>query len=367
MVETIGIVGGGQLGRMLTLPAHTLGFRVAVVDPAENCPAAQVGAEHIRAGLNDKLAIGQLATSSDVITWEIEHIPADYLTELAETGHNIQPSPFTLAVIQDKLTQKQWLQSRGIPVAPFSQHLDETAFLGGGPYIVKSRKGGYDGRGNVVVHTFDDPRIAEQFGKQPVYAEQAVAFEKELAIIAARDMRGNIKLYPPVETIHQDNICHMVLSPAEVPPETILEAAFIARESLEGLDGSGVFAIEMFLVNGRVLVNEIAPRVHNSGHLTIEANATSQFEQHIRAITGLPLGDTTMRAPAAVMINILGTRDGHLDRTGLANIQALPDTHAHFYGKNPRPARKIGHITVLGDSIASAKQTALRARANLSV
>lgn len=367
MIEKIGIVGGGQLGRMLTQAAQPLGYEVTVVDPGENCPAAQVGADHIRAALSDRDAIEELANRTDVVSWEIEHIPADYLVELAEKGVNIEPAPETLAVIQDKLLQKQFLSSRGIPVAPFAAERDESLFFGGGPYVVKSRKGGYDGRGNLVVDRLDDPAIDEHFGDQPVYVEQGVAFEKELAVIAARDKRGEIKTYPAVETIHKDNICHLVLAPAEVDPDVMAQASGIAEATLSALKGAGVFAIEMFVVDGQVLVNEIAPRVHNSGHHTIEANVTSQFEQHIRAITGMPLGETTMRSAAAAMINILGNRDEKLDRTGIDNVLLLPDTHPHFYGKDPRPARKIGHITILGSSVAEVKQRAMKAREELII
>lgn len=367
MIETIGIIGGGQLGRMIAQSAVPLGFEVAVVDPSHNCPAAQVGAEQIQAKLTDTDAIDQLASRSDVMTWEIEHIPAEHLVELASQGINIEPAPHTLAIIQDKLVQKQFLRSKGIPVAPFSAELDEGNFLGGGPYVVKSRKGGYDGRGNLVVNSLDDIAIQQQFGEQPIYVEQGVAFEKELAVIAARDKFGHIQSYPAVETIHKDNICNIVLSPAEVDEKVRLEATSIAEATLGELEGAGIFAIEMFVVNGKVLVNEIAPRVHNSGHHTIEANVTSQFEQHVRAITGMPLGETRMRTAAAAMINILGTRDEPLNRTGLERVLLLPDTHPHFYGKDSRPARKIGHITILGDSLTQVRATALQARDELSV
>ena len=367
VIERIGIIGGGQLGRMLTEAAHPLGFQVCVIDPVENSPAAQVGAAQIHAKLTDEDAIFRLANRVNVITWEIEHIPADFLIELVEAGASIEPSPGTLRIIQDKLRQKEFLAAAGIPVAPFSERLNGDNFLGGGPYVVKSRRGGYDGRGNLVVDSLDDARIAGFFGGQSVYVEQAVAFEKEIAVIAARDKQGNISTYPAVETIHKDNICHIVLSPAEVEPAVLEQANEIAQETLAKLDGAGVFAIEMFVVNGQVLVNEIAPRVHNSGHHTIEANVTSQFEQHIRAVTGMPLGSTAMRSAAAVMINVLGTRDEPLSREGLGRVLLLPDTHPHFYGKNPRLARKIGHITVLAESVQEAKRIAIKARGELQI
>ncbi len=362
MNEKIGIIGGGQLGRMMTVPAKELGFHVTVVEKDTNCPAAQVGANVIKAPITDTLAIDQLASESDVTTWEIEHIPADELIELDNAGFNIQSDPATLAIIQDKLVQSHFLAQRGIPVAPFSETLDEDEFLGGGPFVVKSRKGGYDGRGNLVVESLDDPRIVEQFGDDPVYVEQKLAFDKELAVVAARDVQGNIAVYPVVETIHENNICHTVISPAEIDPELRKQAEDLAHETLSHLNGAGIFAIEMFAIGDNVLVNEIAPRVHNSGHVTIESSQTSQFEQHIRAITGLPLGSVEQVAPSAVMVNILGTKDGALDRTGLDKALSLPDTHVHFYGKTPRPARKIGHITTLAATSAEALETATEAR-----
>lgn len=365
MIEKLGIVGGGQLGRMMVPPAKSLGLEVTVLEAGMNSPAAQVGAEQIVAPITDPDGITELAERSDVVTWEIEHVGIDALIALQNEGHNIQADPNTLKIIQDKLTQKDFLTSIGVPVAPYSSELSDDNFLGGGPFVVKSRQGGFDGRGNLVVDSFDDPRIAETFGDKLTYAEQIISFDKELSVIAARDTQGNIKTYPTVETIHENNICHTVICPAEISPELAKDADEIAQLTLKHLSGAGVFAIEMFAVGDRVLVNEIAPRVHNSGHHTIESNITSQFEQHVRAVTGLPLGETEQIAPAAAMVNILGTKEGPLDRTGLEKIAALPDTHVHFYGKTPRLARKIGHITSLATTREEALDTATKARGYL--
>jgi phosphoribosylaminoimidazole carboxylase PurK protein len=351
---------------MLTSAASPLGFKTLVMDSAPNCPAAQVGATQIDASLDDIAAIHELAERSDVLTWEIEHIPADYLAALAEKGANIEPSPRTLLVIQDKLLQKQFLQSRGLPVAPFGEP-NALSSVNPGPYVVKSRKGGYDGRGNLLVNSLSDSDIHRFFGDQPVYVEQVVPFDKEISVIAARDIRGNIRTYPAVETVHKDNICHLVVAPANVDSAIRAEASEIAEAVLTELEGAGVFAIEMFVSNGRVLVNEIAPRVHNSGHLTIEANITSQFEQHIRAVTGMPLGDPGMRVAGAVMINVLGRREEPLSRVGLERLLSYPDTHVHFYGKSSRSARKIGHITVVGDEVGEILKIAQQAREELVV
>ncbi len=367
MIEKIGIIGGGQLGRMMVPPAKELGFHVTVVEGSKDCPAGQVGAEVIVAedGIKDEAAVERLVHLSDVTTWEIEHIPASLLVGLQERGHNIQADPATLVIIQDKLIQSQYLQSLGIPVAPFNEELHEDAFIGNGPYVVKSRRGGFDGRGNLVVDSLDDPRIAEKFDGTDIYVQQKLEFEKELVVIAARDMNGKIVVYPVVETEHVDNICHTVTSPAQVDKSIHEKAEEVARQVLKHLNGAGVFAIEMFLVNGEIIVNEIAPRVHNSGHLTIEANKTSQFEQQIRAITGLPLGSTEQIAPAAVMVNVLGAREGDLDRTGVDKVAGEKDTKLHLYGKTPRPARKIGHITTLAATAAEAREIATRSRAYL--
>jgi phosphoribosylaminoimidazole carboxylase PurK protein len=235
-----------------------------------------------------------------------------------------------------------------------------------GKLIVKSRTGGYDGRGNMVYKGQKMVELNRQLGDK-LYAEQMIDFERELSVIAARGIDGEIAVYPTVETVHEDNICHTVLAPAKVNKKVHNSAQEIAHETLRHLGGAGIFAIEMFQVDDDVIINEIAPRVHNSGHFTIEACQTSQFEQHIRAITGMPLGSTEMRTAAAVMINILGTRDEPLSRSGLERTLALPDTHPHFYGKDPRPARKVGHITVLAESLKEAETIAIAARENFRI
>jgi phosphoribosylaminoimidazole carboxylase PurK protein len=259
------------------------------------------------------------------------------------------------------------LTSRGLDLAK-TTHLDEVVRMLGGTVILKTRTGGYDGRGNLL---FDGnyARVDEVLGSDwdNIYAERIVSFEKELSVVAARDVQGNIVVYPTAETIHKDNICHTVITPAGIRPALIKDAQEIAHQTLAQLEGAGIFAIEMFATEDEVIINEIAPRVHNSGHHTIEANITSQFEQHIRAITGMPLGSTAMRSPAAAVINILGRREEPLTREGIDRVLALPDTHPHFYGKSSRKARKIGHITVLGDSVEEVLRIAHQARSEFAV
>lgn len=361
--ETIGIVGGGQLGRMLTVPAKQLGFEVVVLDPSPDCPASRVGAKQIKGSLTDPECLGTIAEECDVLTIEIEHVGVSALRALQEKGYNIQPSPDWLDVVVDKYTQKEMLTNLDIPTAPYSETLDEDNFMGDGPYVVKSRKGGFDGRGNLIVDSFSDPKIAETFRNIPVYAEQVVNFDKEISVVAAKARNKGLALYPIVETVHKNNICHTATSPAEIEKKVAQKACTIVRKlGLQNI-GAGVFAVEMFVIGDDVLVNEIAPRVHNSGHLTIEANRTSQFEQHIRAITGLPLGPTSMIYPFASMVNVLGSKTSEtIERTGLEKALKIPGVSLHLYEKIPKPSRKIGHITAVGDTRNEVIEAAASAR-----
>jgi phosphoribosylaminoimidazole carboxylase PurK protein len=369
---TVGIVGGGQLGRMLTEAATKLGFKVVVLNPSANSPAAQVGAEEIVGDLYDPAALRQLAAKCDYLTIEIEHLDAKVLEEFSG---KVNPAPRTLATIQDKFQQKEFLNEAGIPVADFVEVTDEASGQQaldrfGGKILLKTRHGAYDGRGNAVVSSPSELSSAiKSFAHQQLYAEKFVPFKKELAVIIVRDVNGNVKQYPLVETIHERNICVEVLCPAEVNEAIVNQAEEVARAVGQHLQGAGVFAIEMFLTNdNRVLVNEIAPRVHNSGHHTIEACQTSQFENHILAITGLELGSTELKVPAAVMINILGERDGPTEPQGIDKAEQFPHTYVHLYGKSPTKVdRKMGHLTVTADSVAEAKKIAEAARQEISI
>ncbi len=373
--QTIGIIGGGQLGRMLTLAALPLGYKVVVLDPGANCPAKQVGAEQIVGKLDNKAALEQLAKQADFITIEIEHLDAVILQRIADSGVPVNPAPTTIQLIQDKYAQKVFLQKNGIPVAPFIK-LEDTAMASiqfdryERAMIIKTRLGAYDGRGNMVITSYDDiPLAFERFKGQQLYAEKLVAFDKELAIMVARDWEGNIAQYPIVETVHERNICTEVLAPAPVSAAVMAKAKAVAAHVAERLEGAGLFGIELFLTHdGEVLVNEIAPRVHNSGHYTMEACRTSQFEQHIRAIAGLPLGSTELLMPAAVMINVLGERDGDTDVQGVEDVLAVPGTSLHLYGKTPTKIdRKMGHITVTGRTLQEARDIAIKARKSLHI
>lgn len=373
--KTIGIIGGGQLGRMLTLAALPLGFKVVVVNPAAGSPAAQVGAEEIVADLYDTKALQELAERSDYITIEIEHLDVDAIDAIAKLGKPVNPAPSIIRIIQDKFAQKEFLAAAGIPVAPFVEVSSEQDALAAlkkfdGKMLLKTRLGAYDGRGNMVVESVDDIKVGlKRFSDTPLYAEKFVPFERELAVMAARSMDGDIALYPIVETIHKRNICVEVLAPAQISSDINNKAVAIATSAAKLLQGAGTFGIEMFLTTtGEVLINEIAPRVHNSGHYTTEASRTSQFEQHIRAISGLPLGDTSMVVPAAVMVNILGEHDRPTAIDGLGASLSIPATSVHLYGKFPTKIdRKMGHITATGATIEEARKRANKARKVLSI
>jgi phosphoribosylaminoimidazole carboxylase PurK protein len=368
--KTIGIVGGGQLGRMLTLAAKPLGFEVIVLEAKADCPAAQVGARQIVGDLYDAKALRQLAKQADYLTIEIEHLNVGALHKLAQSGLPVNPSPATVAMIQDKFAQKEFLQQANIPVAE-SLAIDSPEQAASvlrqfaGKMLLKTRHGAYDGRGNALVTSPAQLKSAlKRFKGQDLYAERYVPFTKELAVMVVRSTDGQIKTYPVVETIHRRNICDQVIVPADISPTTRQRADRLAKQVAERLQGAGVFGIEMFLlVNGQILVNEIAPRVHNSGHYTTEVCHTSQFEQHVRAIAGLPLGSTKMKVPAAVMINILGERDGPTELKGLDKALAIEGVNLHWYGKSPTKIdRKMGHITAVAGNIKTARAHAQRAR-----
>jgi 5-(carboxyamino)imidazole ribonucleotide synthase len=370
MKKRIGIVGGGQLGRMMTDAAHKLGFTVTVIDPTPNSPAGQVADKQITAHYTDENAIRQLGEESDFITFEIELANAAILDELSEKGLQINPSAKTLTIIKDKLEQKKFLSQNGIPVADFVgvENIEDIKNAGkefGYPFLLKARFDAYDGRGNALID--DESQIESAFtklGGKNLYVEKFVPFMKELAINMVRNSNNEILSYPVVQTIHKNNICHIVSAPAPVNDKVKEQARRFGEQTMEHINGAGVFGIEMFLTkDGKVLLNEIAPRVHNSGHYTIEACKTSQFEQHIRAITGMPLGATDMIVPAAVMINILGERNGKAEPRGIEEAEAIPGVKVHIYGKiETRIERKMGHITAVADTLGEAAENAKRAR-----
>ncbi|MBI2029141.1 5-(carboxyamino)imidazole ribonucleotide synthase [Candidatus Gottesmanbacteria bacterium] len=374
-MKKIGIVGGGQLGKMITQEAKKMGMSVYVIDPTEKSPAGQIADYQIVADYKDEKAIKKLGSMVDVLTFEIELANSKVLEDLQKKGVSVHPSPKTLDIIKDKLKQKQFLRKAGIPVADFVQVESEKDILNvvkkfKYPVLLKARFDAYDGRGNAVIYNQRDIKkgLTKLKGRK-LYIEKFVPFKKELAVMVVRSTKGEIAVYPVVETIHRDNICHIVKVPAPVPSEVSKKAQRLAQKTMKYLRGAGVFGIEMFYSQkGEVFINEIAPRVHNSGHYSIEASITSQFEQHLRAITGLPLGSTKLKVPASVMINILGNRQGEAKVNGLEKALKIEGVSVHIYGKKEtRPERKMGHITVIDETIDKAYKKAIAARRYISI
>ena len=366
-VARIGIIGGGQLGRMLTKAAKRLGCTCVVLDPTPGSPAGQVAGHQIVGDYHDPAKLRELTELCDVTTFDIEDIDSKTLIQLEREGNHIHPSPRVLALIQDKLTQKQALADAGIPTAPFvpmDAPSPEAFAAFGYPLVQKARRGGYDGRGVSILHAPDE--YARHL-PVPSLVERFIPAAKELAVVVARGHEGDCRCYPVVEMCFRpgENVLDMLLAPADVAPETAQAAVALAVRTVEVLGGVGIFGVEMFLTEaGALLVNEVAPRTHNSGHHTIEANVTDQFEQHLRAVVGLPLGSTDQLSPAA-MINLLGA-PGHRGRPvikGMAEALAIPGVCLHLYGKAATsPFRKMGHVTVLDPDIQAARRKAERVR-----
>jgi len=366
----LGIIGGGQLGKIISQKAKKMGFHVTILDPTFNCPAAQVSDKHIIGGFHDQEKLEQLVQETDVSTFELEHVDTSILKELFDHGHIIHPSPYLIELIQNKYEQKKLLDERGIPVPAYQNVASEDDLAGFGfPVIQKAKKEGYDGKGVVMLKSAEDTQNAITTES---FIEELVDIDKELAIIIARNLQGDITCYPLVEMLFDDrtNICDIVMAPARISKEIEEKAMQIAVKSIEVLDGVGIFGVELFLTkHGDILVNEIAPRPHNSGHYTVEACATSQFEQIIRAVTNLPLGSTKLISPA-VMVNLLG-EDGYEGEPfieGIHDALEIPELSFHFYGKTyTKPFRKMGHITVLDDNMDQALQKAMKAKKILKI
>ena len=354
MGKILGIIGGGQLGMMIAEAAKKMPkeiSKIIVVDPTENCPAAQVGAEQIVADFKDKDAIVDLANKSDIITYEIESGDSNVL-KYVEKYAEINPSPETLRIIQDKFLQKSFLQENNIPVPEFIEinEIDEVRKgLGkfGYPALLKARRDAYDGRGNYKIDSEDQIQKAfDYFKGQKLMLEKFVPFKMEVSVIAARNTKGQIKTFPLVENIHEENILRETIAPARVSSQVTEKAEKIASQTMDVLKGAGVFGIEMFVTqDDQIVINEIAPRVHNSGHHTLQSSETSQFEQHLRAILGLELGSTKLLHPT-IMYNILGTKTFEGEYKPLV----IPDENLFLkmYGKKiSKPMRKLGHFNLI--------------------
>ncbi|WP_448536375.1 5-(carboxyamino)imidazole ribonucleotide synthase [Pseudothermotoga sp.] len=370
-MKKIGIIGGGQLARMMCFEAKRMGFHVTVLDPTPESPAGQVADKEIVADFFNRSKIEELVKSVDVTTFDLENIDVQVLKTLDRQGYEIHPSPYVLEIIQDKLTQKEFLRSKGIPVAEYKsvRDLKEDIKQFGFPVFQKTRRGGYDGRGVFILRNEEDLQHAL---KGETYLEEFIQIEKEIAVIVARNKKGEIACYPVAEMYFDENanICQTVIVPARISERHAKLAQEIAVKVIEVFEAVGVFGIEMFLSkSGQVLVNEIAPRPHNSGHYSIEACVTSQFEQHIRAITGLPLGSTRLLSPA-VMVNLLGEVGcvGRAKIKGLEEALSVEGLSFHFYGKRQTwPYRKMGHYTVLDEDVERALEKALKIKEFLKV
>ncbi len=362
----LAVVGGGQLARMMQPAAIGLGIHLRLLAEAPDVSAAQVIPDSIvgdHASLDD---LRRVAEDCAVVTFDHEHVPPEHLRTLEAEGHVPRPGPHALIYAQDKALMRSRLSELGFPVPAHSvidgpAALDEFAeTVGGYPVVVKTTRGGYDGKGVWVVASADDAEEAFSSG-QPIMAEELVFFARELSAQVARRPSGAMVSYPVVESRQAEGICKEVVAPApELAASVMVEAGTLARSIAEALDVSGMLAVELFeTMDGRILVNELAMRPHNTGHWTIEGAATSQFENHLRAVLDLPLGPTEPRAPWSVMVNVLGGAVEDLEGQLPAVLDAVPEAHVHLYGKAVKTGRKLGHVTVLGDDLA---RTIVRAR-----
>jgi 5-(carboxyamino)imidazole ribonucleotide synthase len=364
---TIGVLGGGQLGRMLSLAARRMGYRIVVLDPSSRCPTAQVADGVVVGALDDVEAGLHLAAQVDVITLDTEHVPAEVLTRL-EAVVPVRPGAKVLAIIQDRRTQKEFLDRLGLAQArwaPAGEGDDPAALAAalatiGTPAILKVRRAGYDGKGQVRIEAGGDPAAAlATVRHQPVVLEELVPYVREVSVVLARGTGGEIRIYPLAENVHRRHILHTTRAPAPMPEPRRKVAEEMAVSIATALDHVGVMAVEMFeLADGRLLVNEIAPRTHNSGHYTYGASATSQFEQHVRAVCGLPLGDPRPTS-GAVMVNLIGDLWNHGAPPPWGVVMARPEARLHLYGKDgAAPGRKMGHVLLLDDDTERALVTA---------
>ena len=364
---TIGVLGSGQLGRMMAIAARRMGYRVHTLSPGEETPTGQVADLEINADYEDLDAIRAFAKGVDVVTFEFENVPTEAAAAAAEIVP-VRPSGSALHITQQRAREKAFLADRGFPTTPCAavRTLDELAVaMGwiGTPAIVKTAAFGYDGKGQHLLASIEDgERVWSLVGHQEVLVERVVEFTHELSVVAARGLVGEFVHFGAIENTHRNHILDMSVAPARIPEPVAAEAVKITRAIMDALDYVGVLCVEFFLTTGgRLLVNEIAPRPHNSGHLTFDACVTSQFEQQVRAVCGLPLGSTRQLRPAA-MVNLLGDlwANGEPDWCGAL---AFPDVKLHLYGKDEaRPGRKMGHLTALADTVEEAIEHALGAR-----
>jgi len=369
--STIGMVGGGQLGRMFAIAAAAMGYRVVIFTDAENSPASHVADQTVVGDLNDHDAIDRFANQCDVITLEFENIPAATIARCREFAPTY-PSASVLATAQDRLIEKTTFQEAGLPVTPFREVHDATSMIAAGdelgwPLIIKTARSGYDGKGQHRIESAGDADQVDWTATNHWIAEQCIDFDKEVSVIVARTPDGRCECFPIFENTHCNHILDISVAPAELTESLSQEARQIAVAAAETIDVIGLLCVEFFVSGEHVLINEVAPRPHNSGHLTIEGCETSQFEQHVRAVCNLPLGSTQQRTAKAAMANLLGdlwAADGQAPDWVAALTD--PGVSLHLYGKaQARPARKMGHLTVTGKDQQSLVQRLSDARRSL--
>ncbi|NMG19646.1 5-(carboxyamino)imidazole ribonucleotide synthase [Brasilonema bromeliae] len=381
-MKRVGVIGGGQLAWMMAGAAKKLGVELVVQTPSPNDPAVPISAkDNVFAAIDDANATAELANRSDVITFENEFVDIEALSKLASQGVCFRPRLEALTPLLDKYHQRCYLRDLGLPVPRFvaiEQDWKTTAEvifanLIGFPAVLKARRHGYDGQGTFIIREIESLKqklevsCTKGVGSQSnsFLLEEFIPFERELAVIAARSVSGDVCTFPVVETQQEEQVCRRVIAPACVSSQVAVEIEKIASTLLNSLEAVGVFGIELFLTaEGKVLVNEIAPRTHNSGHFSIDACETSQFEQHLRAVCGLQLGNTAMICPSAVMVNLLGYEISQSDYTiKRQQLEQIPQAHVHWYGKTEsRPGRKLGHVTVLLDTQSQDQAIAISLR-----
>ena len=367
----LGLLGGGQLGRMFTMAAQTLGYQVTVLDPASDSPAGGIAERHLKADYLDYQALTDLSNTCAAITTEFENVPAEALRFLAQQ-RIVSPTANSVSIAQDRIQEKQFLSTNGFAVAPFAviQAGDDLAsprYQSLCPGILKVSQLGYDGKGQVrVTHIDDLPLAFDKLRQVPCVLELLLPLSCEISVILARNFNGEITHFPVIENQHQQGILDVSMVPARVSGSIQQQASHIATDLANKLAYQGVLCVEFFLLNdGQLLINEIAPRPHNSGHLSIDACVTSQFEQQVRTLCQLPLGSTAMKTPAAVMINLLGNL-WHNGEPDWRFVLSQPSAKLHLYGKREaRPGRKMGHVTVLGDTPQQTLNDALAIKATL--
>ncbi len=372
-MKRVGVIGGGQLAWMMAGAAKKLGVELMVQTPSADDPAVAIAHDTVFAPVDDATATAILATKCDIITFENEFVNIEALSVLAEQGVNFRPQIDALAPLLDKYHQRCYLRDLGLPVPKFEELGVRSEELGsesnsvcgfstlnkfGFPVVLKARRHGYDGQGTFIVKDIgtlqekleSTAKKKNLLSHQEFLLEEFIPFERELAVIAARSVHGEVVIYPVVETQQEEQVCRRVIAPAEISKKVAAQIEEIARTLLNSLEAVGIFGIELFLsADDKVLVNEIAPRTHNSGHFSLDACFTSQFEQHLRAVCGLPLGNPNLVCPCAIMVNLLGYEKSQSDYISKRQqLEQIPQSHVHWYGKTEsRPGRKLGHVTVL--------------------